>query len=393
MKCFIIQKFATLFFITVSLSCLFALSGCDEIKELIAKIPQLLPDAGSQYNATEEMRRAQDNRTNSNREEEVNNNSKNSLRGNINPMIQKDTNGIAILTYNDYESAFANPTVYNERFAYWCAKAAKDAYSESDSNATMSLLGFKNKKLDLLELSIPIYYKLGGIINKINFTVGLKAFIGYKELEKPINGTKSVVMISIRGSKTESNWLSNFNCGPVNWETGWTTIHEELLKSILTIIPMDTDLSSAPEVHGGFFLCTNKIWNKIIEDKDYKKYIDKSTLFIVTGHSLGGAIAELLCLKLRDYHHSPQYIINYGFASPPVGDKDLWQYANERKLNSRIFKIMNKNDIIPSAGIFAYTLASTKNVRDIIFPEKWAIDIGGNHSMDRYLEYTFDSLK
>ena len=286
--------------------------------------------------------------------------------------VSMQAQNIELLSHDDYISAF-NSTSYNKRIAYWCARVANDAYSESISNAAMSELGFQNQKLDLPESSIPIYYLINGKIQKVNFTIGLKGYIG--KLNYSVNG-KSVIMIAIRGSKTTSNWLSDFNAYPYSWTSKMPSVPD----NIQQFFKLN---DNTPEVHGGFFLCTNKIWSKI-ENSSFSSFIKKNdnTLFIITGHSLGGAITELLCLKLKDAGISDNNIIGYGFASPPVGDVDLNTYAGN--LRSRIHKIKSNNDIVPNAGIYAYTLAN--QVKTIIFPNKWAIDVGGNHSMNEYLK-------
>ncbi|MDR0231195.1 MAG: lipase family protein, partial [Dysgonamonadaceae bacterium] len=282
----------------------------------------------------------------------------------------KSEHGIEILSDKDYSSAFAS-TAYNPRLAYWCAKAAKDAYD--NSNETMKLLGFNPEKLDLAEFDIPVYMLVGMKMTKINVSVGLRGYIG----KTTVNG-ENVVMIAIRGSKTTSNWLSDFNAYPYSWKTELPSIPDNVIPDDNTFSKWIPFLSQAsPEAHGGFFLCTQKIWNKIPAH-----YKNTNNLFIVTGHSLGGAISELLCLKLKDANVPVNNIISYGFASPPVGDEDLRNHAGN--LKSKIIKIKSNNDVVPNAGIFAFTLAN--QVGTITFSDKWAIDIPGNHSMDRYLQ-------
>ncbi|MDR0874454.1 MAG: lipase family protein [Prevotellaceae bacterium] len=252
-------------------------------------------------------------------------------------VIEVDDKGIEYLSYDDYLSVFSNPVTYNKKFAYWCMKASSDAYKSV--NNTMDTMGFPNTPI------VPL--------KSLNW-IDLQAFIGVKKLDKTINNTKTVVMISVRGTKNIGNILSDIFAYPVKWSDGIPN-----LKETFTIEFFD----KTPEVHAGFYYCTKLILNKMQENKDYKAQDLKNTLFIVTGHSLGGAIAELISLNLKENGVPTKNIICYGFASPPVGDTDLYDFANGKyggkqgELSKQIHKVMNTGDKIPIAGIFAYTLA------------------------------------
>ena len=291
---------------------------------------------------------------------------------------KKDDKGISYLTACDYTEAFSE-TNYDskKRFAYWCGKAANDAYTEGNINNTMDLLGFNTEKLNLPEFSINVLQVLG--INVISVSVGMKVFIG----EKIING-QQYIMISIRGSSTTSNWLTDFNCVPFKWETVLPSIPDVIWTPTLTNWFHTTPINdNTPEAHGGFCLATNKIWN-YIKSSTYYKYMNSKTKFIITGHSMGGAITELLTLKIKEETKAPSTnFISYGFASPPVGDVDLYNLANSYGLCSRIHKIKNQYDIVPSAGLFSYTLSN--NVKTITTSWTWDNQIG--HQMGYvYLE-------
>jgi hypothetical protein len=97
---------------------------------------------------------------------------------------------------------------------------------------------------------------------------------------------------------------------------------------------------------------------------------------------MGGAVAELISLKLVDNGVLPSNIICYGFASPPVGDLDLVNHAEKKNIRNRIHKLLNNYDAVPFAGLCAYTLAESI--------ESFPVDNGTPlpHSMkDVYLEH------
>ena len=389
---YFIHKLTIGLFVVLSIS----FCGCDEVNKLIEKAKQLIPDSGYQYNAEDEREWAQgtSNKMRPNAPKGVNAPNKvpkgcyysfswnapnatqccvnwsffnkngekkegtsnwidklehtwrvpneegvmyvNVYAKNLGGQSQEplafevkvigkvDDKGIEILSNDDYLSIFSNSSAYNNKFAYWCAKASRDAY-ESNPYDAMSFLGFKNHK----EIDRP--------------ALKLKAFVSSRKIENPIN--KTIVIISIRGTKKITNWLEDVVAYPIGWENE------------LQILP--DFFNTTPVAHGGFYLCTNAIWEKIKTYPDYSK----NALFIVTGHSLGGAIAELLSLKLKDAGIPAQNIICYGFASPPVGNEKLKKYANDKGLGLRIYKIMNTMDPVPELGIYAFTLADKNNVK------------------------------
>ena len=298
-------------------------------------------------------------------------------------VVTIDSNKIEYLSYEDYLSVISKSSTYNKKFAYWCAKVSKDAYSKV-TNKAMQDLNFKT----ITSLPIP-EFSLG----KIEITA-LNGFIGHTELDKGINGISFVVMISIRGTEINSglptflnNLLKDISAAPINWKTGKpTTIGNPITDGVIELI------DNVPEAHGGIYFCTNKILEKIQTNPTYSKYLtkhNKNTLFIVTGHSLGGAIAELLCLKLCDIGVPSNNIISYGFASPPVADKDLWKYSNDLGLSSQIHKIMNTEDIVPTLGFFAYTLAN-----DVQKFKDSQGDFLANHNMEKvYMKYVLGTLE
>lgn len=69
---------------------------------------------------------------------------------------------------------------------------------------------------------------------------------------------------------------------------------------------------------------------------------------IVTGHSLGGALATLCALDLQFNFFSaePERIVLYSFGSPRVGNSAFRQSFNRRVSNS--YRVVNGMDIVPA---------------------------------------------
>ena len=73
-------------------------------------------------------------------------------------------------------------------------------------------------------------------------------------------------ILAHRGTQQARDWIFNFSALPVRYAKRW--------------------------VHGGFALAHASVWGKC------KKLINPSKKLLITGHSLGGGMAELSALKL-----------------------------------------------------------------------------------------------
>ena len=324
----------------------------------------------------------------------------------------KDENDISYLTPDDYNKAFSD-NAFNWRFAYWLGKAAYDSYDKdgNNKNDAMFEMRFENIKRS--------------VFNDVKYDVGEKWIYGQK-----------YIMISIRGSAADNNyanWFTNADANPRRWEDGKETngklgftagaingaFQTKTLRGAIlcAIVGGLAELwDQKPEAHGGFYYTTlgpertpesnlgiwkdkklygNYSLNDLVSDNPNARYI-------ITGHSLGGAIAELLSLRISEIIPSNQ-IICYGFASPPVGDGDLVALAHNgrkligfieviegRKVSNRIHKLVNHYDPVPYLGIDAYSIAGDVEY----FTEDWASGNQFGHSMSNvYLKKLIEKAK
>ncbi|MEO8255643.1 MAG: lipase family protein [Flavobacterium sp.] len=151
------------------------------------------------------------------------------------------------------------------------------------------------------------------------------------------------IIIAFRGTRESQDWkISNLKMFPV------------ALKSCNNIIKI--------RVHRGFQKTlyfkdkTTKLSSfealfKHIEDLD----LLKNRKIIITGHSLGGAIATLFCVKVRSL--MPNVIENQLaevvlFGSPAVGLKKFKQFYGN--LNEKTIRIINGSDVVPFTPPFLY---------------------------------------
>jgi len=255
---------------------------------------------------------------------------------------KKDNADISYLTACDYKEAFDNTNSFNWRFAYWCGKAAEASYG--NGNTAMQDMDFT-----IINSSNNIFNDAYNFINAIKYDIG----------EKTINGQK-YIMISIRGTVPfNNNWVAFINNAFTDisaFPRKWLTNPFEVFNPPILLAPYCNIYKFTAEAHGGFFRLCQGIWNQQWNNY-FKKNMDAK--YVVTGHSMGGAVAELISLKLADNGIPASNILCYGFASPPVGDLDLVNHAEKKNMRNRIHKLLNDVDAIPFAGLCSYTLAES----------------------------------
>jgi triacylglycerol lipase len=126
------------------------------------------------------------------------------------------------------------------------------------------------------------------------------------------------VIVAFRGTTSRKDWQTNIN---------------------YTLIQPDDMFG---QVHEGFYNSLQSVWAEVVEViEDFKKGDYKSLWF--TGHSLGGALANLAVAALiqEDY---PVYGL-YTFGQPRVGDRAFARTMNA-EFKDRYFLFINDRDIV-----------------------------------------------
>ena len=149
--------------------------------------------------------------------------------------------------------------------------------------------------------------------------------VAYREIAYGNEGTKPLVVVIVRGSVTVKDWLMDF-------ATQFT--------------PQD---SSCDTFVDGCDMVINSLYGSSTEEGylDEKDLKDKEPLFLITGHSLGAAVANLVAAEMnsRNSMNNIENIYAYTFATPNVlngaSEENIKiEYAN-------IFNILNTNDSMP----------------------------------------------
>ena len=76
------------------------------------------------------------------------------------------------------------------------------------------------------------------------------------------------------------------------------------------------------------------------------------TRVVVTGHSLGGAVATLLAVAVRE-HHPALPLSVYTFGSPKVCARPLAKHHN--RIVAESFRFVNDRDLVPRAPAWGFT--------------------------------------
>lgn len=103
-----------------------------------------------------------------------------------------------------------------------------------------------------------------------------------------------------------------------------------------------TDLNITPKVHEGFLNAYQNMRNTMLTAIDSIPN-SQNKIIIVTGHSLGAAIATLAALDLKQSSYNN--VVIYSFASPRIGDGAFISLVNT---TLPLYRFVNICDIIPN---------------------------------------------
>lgn len=152
--------------------------------------------------------------------------------------------------------------------------------------------------------------------------------------------TDDFIILAFRGSQEIRDWYTNFNT--------------QLRKFTIRQAGKTMLSSYQGRVHTGFFLGwastesevldVIKRWQREARAVKDAKGKPKRLPLVVTGHSLGGALATVAAASL--YENNVDIAGLYTFGQPRVGDRAFARQLNNN-LAGRVFRFVNNNDVVP----------------------------------------------
>ena len=255
----------------------------------------------------------------------------------------------------DYRAFFGDNTVYSESIAGFSTWAAQFTY-ENDENETSYTPGQTLLDSDGSTIS-KVYHidqlmRAHGMENVIDYRledgyfdsdISLSAYsddditeVYFGHHNVSYNGqTIEVIAIFVRGTNgTEKEWCSNFDVGDLNrFDDEYDCVEGKSPRQL------NYDWMRKSN-HRGFDVCSNRIRRAL---KTYMEtYLDGDTtpVFWLSGHSRGGAIANIVSSYLID---EEQKVFAYTFASPNTTANTE---ASAAKYDC-IFNLVNGDDFVP----------------------------------------------
>ena len=272
--------------------------------------------------------------------------------------------GVDTPTHETYISAFTENQI-NWEIAYWSAMISEYTYAKESyprENFALTTLGFTTARF-------YSFFELDGE-DKDDLMVD----VGIKEISSDIPFT--LVVFAFRGSvplalnspTTGENMRRNMDVFSHPWRESEFTVHR------------------------GFYNQYNDFVTHILPDINEKFNLDilqsNSTVnqhmkIWITGHSMGGALAELFTLDLVKNGVQPERIMTYGFATPLVANQSLREHAEAIGASNQIFRIVHRQDMVSYVGygiIRGASLAADNNA--IIFGSRGIFN-RSHHSLPR----------
>ncbi|EOD50331.1 putative lipase precursor protein [Neofusicoccum parvum UCRNP2] len=134
-----------------------------------------------------------------------------------------------------------------------------------------------------------------------------------------VDKTNSLIVVSFRGSRSIQNWIANFD-----FATTATTI-----------------CSGCPG-HSGFWASWLEAKKLVVPAVQAARTANPSYQIVVTGHSLGGAVADFAAADLRNSGYS---VALYTFGAPRIGPAAISDYITNQAGGN--YRVTHLNDPVP----------------------------------------------
>lgn len=207
-------------------------------------------------------------------------------------------------------------TEYNPDLALQLMQLADAAYeAKTNMVETLAQLGFPQDDIKREYTEKPRFDW-----DSAKYTIGRKF----------LSSGEQVVLIVIRGTEGDPlslspDWISNFHMGEAYSEAVW---------------------------HEGFKAAAYEVFNHLKNDYFDGWLPNHDVRYVLTGHSRGAAIANLVSILLMDAGIARECVYDYNFACPDVARDYFWNW-NPDDTYSNLFNIGNCSDPISQLPGFA----------------------------------------
>ncbi|EKF38210.1 lipase, putative, partial [Trypanosoma cruzi marinkellei] len=199
---------------------------------------------------------------------------------------------------------------YSLQFATTALYYAKAAYCEEDAISSWTCASCAR---DLGMERVRVF---------TNVEHNTQAFVGVN---------KSTIVVSFRGTRGTINWLYNLE---------------------FLFVPYIREGCVGCFVHTGFNCELQSLWVKM--RKYLRKLVGKKGIerILITGHSLGGAMATIAAANLVSQNHLFSHglkILLYTFGAPRVGNMQFadWLLASFCRGGHESYRVTHKRDVVP----------------------------------------------
>ena len=157
----------------------------------------------------------------------------------------------------------------------------------------------------------------GFVATKIisNVVNDVEGFVGYLPSDKSI-------YVAFRGSESVRNWITNLTFD----KTPYTTF----------------SACTSCEVHQGFYQATLSVYPDVLKEVQRLRGLYPTYSVKTTGHSLGGALAQLTAMELI---HSGYAVSMINFGQPRVGESNYAAFSNSKFVNQ--YRVVHNKDMVP----------------------------------------------
>lgn len=275
-------------------------------------------------------------------------------------MYYNDGKDKANVSFNvDYSLFFGSNTVYYNDLSKLAVLYASDIYSGCYVEVNQGVQGGTDEATSFAKLFgmqdvEDIHVKASEYaVDKDDLTEFL---VGHRTIYR--NGEKKeLVILSVRGTNgTNAEWSSNFDVGADTMDYYAAAGYDH---------PHWKDLAN----HKGFDVTTNRVLEKFAAyEKRYGLNQTANKVILITGHSRGAAIANLLGAHFEDRVDYKSF--TYTFAAPyATTHTDAGNYRT-------VFNVVNSDDLVPYLpmyewGFRKYGVTYTLSVNDLYEDSNW----------------------